>query len=70
MQQPDQWNVSTVEREVRETNNGRVEDFEVSHDFPQLGRRRMMLNARRTEPQPGQKLILLYIEDVTEKEST
>jgi hypothetical protein len=29
----------------------------------------MMLNARRMEPQPGQKLILLYIEDVTEKQS-
>ncbi len=67
-----QWNIPRL-RELLENilpNKGRVEDFEVSHDFPHLGRRRMMLNARRTEPQPGQKLILLYIEDVTEKEST
>jgi two-component system CheB/CheR fusion protein len=64
-----QWNIPRL-RELLEDilpNNGRVEDFEVSHDFPHLGSRRMMLNARRIEPQAGQKLILLYIEDVTIK---
>ena len=64
-----QWNIPRL-RELLENilpNNGRVEDFEVGHDFPHLGPRRMMLNARRIEPQPGQKLILLYIEDVTAK---
>jgi two-component system, chemotaxis family, CheB/CheR fusion protein len=67
-----QWNIPRL-RELLENilpNDGRVEDFEVHHDFPHLGSRRMMLNARRIEPQPGQKLILLYIEDVTEKQST
>jgi two-component system CheB/CheR fusion protein len=62
-----QWNIPRL-RELLENilpNDGRVEDFEVSHDFPHLGTRRMMLNARRIEPQPGRKLILLYIEDVT-----
>ncbi len=62
-----QWNIPRL-RELLENilpHNGRVEDFEVGHDFPHLGSRRMMLNARRIEPQPGQKLILLYIEDVT-----
>jgi two-component system CheB/CheR fusion protein len=64
-----QWNIPRL-RELLENilpNNSRVEDFEVSHDFPHLGSRRMMLNARRIEPQPGQKLILLYIEDATGK---
>jgi|HubBroStandDraft_6_1064221.scaffolds.fasta_scaffold00691_2 two-component system CheB/CheR fusion protein len=64
-----QWNIPRL-RELLENilpNNGRVEDFEVSHDFPHLGTRRMILNARRIEPQPGRKLILLYIEDMTEK---
>jgi len=63
-----QWNIPKL-RELLENvlpNNGRVEDFEVSHEFPRLGPRRMMLNARRIEPQPGQRLILLYIEDVTD----
>ena len=67
-----QWNIPKL-RELLENilpNNGRVEDFEVSHNFPHLGTRRMMLNARRIEPQLGQKLILLYLEDVTEKGST
>jgi len=44
-----------------------VEDFEVRHDFPHLGPRVMMLNARRIEPQPGRQLILLHIEDATGK---
>jgi two-component system, chemotaxis family, CheB/CheR fusion protein len=64
-----QWNIPKL-RELLENilpNNGRVEDFEVRHDFPRLGTRRMMLNAGRIQPQPGQKLILLYIEDVTGK---
>jgi two-component system CheB/CheR fusion protein len=66
-----QWNIPRL-RELLENilpHNGRVEDFEVRHEFPHLGSRRMMLNARRIEPQPGQRLILLYIEDVTEKAS-
>jgi len=66
-----QWNIPRL-RVLLENilpNNGRVEDFEVNHDFPHLGTRQMMLNARRIEPQPGQKLILLYIEDVREKAS-
>jgi two-component system CheB/CheR fusion protein len=66
-----QWNIPRL-RELLENvlpNNGRVEDFEVRHDFPQLGARVMMLNARRIEPRPGQQLILLYIEDVTEKKA-
>jgi len=64
-----QWNIPML-RELLENvlpNNGRVKNFEVRHDFPHLGARTMMLNARRIEPRPGQQLILLYIEDVTPK---
>jgi PAS domain S-box-containing protein len=39
-------------------------DFEVSHDFPEIGRKSMLLNARRLN---SSQLILLAIEDVTEK---
>jgi two-component system, chemotaxis family, CheB/CheR fusion protein len=62
-----QWNIPKL-RELLENvlpHNGKVEDFEVRHDFPQLGPRTMMLNARRMEPQPGRAFILLSIEDVT-----
>jgi hypothetical protein len=47
--------------------NSRVDDFEMSHDFPHLGPREMLLNARRVELQPGHPFILLAIEDVTQK---
>ena len=61
-----QWNIPAL-RELLEKvlpNDGRVEDFEVRHNFPG-GQRTMMLNARRVEPQPGHPVVLLYIEDVT-----
>jgi hypothetical protein len=64
-----QWDIPKL-RELLERilpNNELVQDFEVRHNFPHLGTRIMMLNARRIEPQPGRQLILLHIEDVTGK---
>lgn len=44
-----------------------VEDLEVDHDFPTIGRKVMLLNARRiVSHNGGPDLILLAIEDVTE----
>ncbi|QEL16805.1 PAS domain-containing sensor histidine kinase [Limnoglobus roseus] len=44
------------------------DDFEVDHDFRVLGRRLMILNARRLPPAGGRPaLILLAIEDATER---
>lgn len=65
-----QWDIPAL-RELLEhvlPNNGKVVDFKVTHEFRHLGKRSMLLNASRVEPQPGQQLILLYIEDVTNKE--
>ncbi|MCL4501805.1 MAG: ATP-binding protein [Deltaproteobacteria bacterium] len=46
--------------------NQHFEDFEVERDFPEIGRRTMLLNARRLMQEEGSKdLILLAIEDVT-----
>ena len=45
-----------------------IEDFSVEHDFERLGRRTMLLNARRMHnPKWKTKRILLAIEDVTER---
>jgi two-component system CheB/CheR fusion protein len=45
-----------------------VTDFEVDHDFENIGHRRMMLNARRlAQPDQSQPMILLAIEDITER---
>lgn len=47
---------------------GVMENYEVEHDFPGLGRRTMLLNARKVFDEKGSHTtILLGIEDVTEK---
>jgi two-component system CheB/CheR fusion protein len=44
-----------------------VEDFEIVHDFPGIGHRKLMINARRVPRKiEGSETTLLAIEDVTE----
>jgi two-component system CheB/CheR fusion protein len=64
-----QWNIAKLRELLEEIvpRNSRVDDFEMSHNFPRLGPRDMQLNARRVEMQPGHPFILLAIEDITEK---
>lgn len=65
-----QWDVPQL-RELLEKIlplNSHFDDFEVDHTFESLGRRSMVLNARRLPPSgrwPG--MILLAIEDATER---
>jgi PAS domain S-box-containing protein len=48
--------------------NTTFDNFEIEHDFKKIGRRIMLLNARRIYRQTNQtQLILLAIEDVTER---
>ncbi len=42
-------------------------DFELEHDFPVIGRRVMLLNARRLRPGSHAELLVLAMEDVTER---
>ena len=65
-----QWNIPRL-RELLETilpQKATFDNYEVEHDFPDIGQRTMLLNARRI-PSPPQKLevILLAIEDITER---
>ena len=47
-----------------------IDDFEVEHDFESLGRRTMLVNARRVnDGRPESQRILVAIEDVTERQS-
>ena len=49
-------------------NDQHFQDFEVEQDFPKIGRHTMLLNARRlTGGEGNHALILLAIEDVTER---
>jgi two-component system CheB/CheR fusion protein len=66
-----QWNIPKLRELLEEIipANSRVDDFEMNHEFPHIGARDMLLNARRVELQQGHPFILLAIEDVTAKSS-
>ena len=65
-----QWNIPTLRAALEEVlpRQKSFQDFEVTHDFPTLGRRVMLLNARRLWHEGIRtELVLLAIEDVTER---
>ena len=43
------------------------DDFEIAHDFPAIGPKVMLLNARRLRPGDHTEFLVLAIEDVTER---
>jgi hypothetical protein len=64
-----QWDIPKL-RELLETElpaKQIVEGFEVVHEFPVIGQRKMLLNARRITGKTDGALILLAIEDVTHR---
>ncbi len=63
-----QWDIPDLRRLLEDILPERKEmiDFEVEHDFPEIGHRKMLLNAREIRSEgEGQALILLSIADVT-----
>jgi two-component system CheB/CheR fusion protein len=60
-----QWNIPQLRKLLEEIvpRNSHVDNFAMSHDFPRLGARDMLLNARRVELSKGHPFILLAIED-------
>ncbi len=65
-----QWDIPKLRELLEEIipKNSEFNDFEVEHKFPQIGRRTMLLNARRVHQARGKDKILLAIEDITERE--
>jgi len=64
-----QWDIPQLRTLLSEvlSNSHPVEGFEVEHVFPSLGRRTMLLNARRFAPDGDDAdLVLLAIEDTTD----
>ena len=48
--------------------NTTIDDFEVEHDFPNIGQRTMLINARRIYRETNKtQMILLAFEDITER---
>jgi two-component system, chemotaxis family, CheB/CheR fusion protein len=65
-----QWDIPDLRRLLEEILPEKTVmlDFRVEHDFPGIGPRTMLLNARRIEPQgPGPAYILLALEDISGK---
>jgi len=66
-----QWNIPKLRELLEEIlpQNSTFDDFEVEHKFETIGRKIMHLNARRIYRESKQtQMILLAIEDVTERE--
>jgi PAS domain S-box-containing protein len=65
-----QWDIPKLRKLLEDIlpKNASFSDFEVRHNFPKIGERVMLLNARRI-PQPPAKprIILLAFEDITER---
>jgi chemotaxis protein methyltransferase CheR len=65
-----QWNIPALRTVLEDIipKHRTVEAYEVEHEFPILGRRVMLLNARRVFDEAGSdSAILLAIEDVTQR---
>jgi two-component system cell cycle sensor histidine kinase/response regulator CckA len=65
-----QWDIPALHTALEQVlpQNTSFDDFEVTHDFPSIGRKVMLLNARRIYQEPNNtQFILLAIEDITER---
>ncbi|MCI0642165.1 MAG: PAS domain S-box protein [Gemmataceae bacterium] len=65
-----QWDIPRLRTLLEDIlpQNHAFQDFEVEHEFPNIGRRIMLLNARRVRGlSDSRELILLAIEDITER---
>jgi len=63
-----QWDIPELRRLLEEIlpQNSVFNDFAVEHEFPSIGRKKMLLNARKiVQQEPNDQLILFAIEDTT-----
>ncbi|MDE2590712.1 MAG: PAS domain S-box protein [Patescibacteria group bacterium] len=67
-----QWNNEKLKHLLRDIlpKKSWFQDFEIEHDFPTIGKRVMLLNARRLiQHSSNSPMILLAIEDITERKA-
>ena len=66
-----QWNIPKLRKLLEEIlpSNTTIEDYELEHDFETIGKKNMLLNARRIYRETNKtQMILLAIEDTTDYE--
>jgi two-component system CheB/CheR fusion protein len=63
-----QWDIPALRHALEQVlpKDARFEDFEVQQEFPEIGRRTLVINARKLLHDSGKESILLAIEDKTE----
>jgi len=64
-----QWNIPELHELLDNVlpKKRKLHDFEVTHVFPHIGRKIMCLNVRQLDNVNGEPLVLLSIEDITDK---
>ncbi|HEY7219863.1 MAG TPA: chemotaxis protein CheB [Candidatus Binatia bacterium] len=65
-----EWNIPALRELLNDlvANNKAFSDHEIEHEVPGLGKRAVLLNAKRIDRESGQsQLILLAIDDITER---
>lgn len=65
-----QWDIPDLRKLLSEivTAKNSLDDYEITHEFETIGRKVMLLSARRVPPTPEKpRIILLAIEDITER---
>jgi PAS domain S-box-containing protein len=65
-----QWEIPRLRELLEEVlpKSTTIDDFEVEHNFPDIGQKTMLMNARRIQSKAGAApMILLAIEDITER---
>ena len=64
-----QWDIPALRTLLEDvvTTNSVFNDFELEHDFPSIGQRVMLLNARKLRQGSHAELVVLAMEDVTER---
>jgi signal transduction histidine kinase len=68
-----QWDIAPLRELLRDKlpREAQLDDFEVDHTFPGIGRKIMLLNARLVAQGPNEpRIILLAMEDITERRFT
>ena len=67
-----QWDIPVLRQALDEVvlKDARLEDVEVEHEFPRVGRRTLVVNARVLHREGGKESVLLAFEDRTEARST
>lgn len=66
-----QWNIPSLQSLLEKIlpENNQIDDFEVEHVFEKIGHKIMLLNARKIRRADNQEMILLVIQDISERRS-